>query len=76
MAGWALSAVVTEDFLNAIAAEGVGEGIEVEGFRQSFNLPMLGPLDLGIDREQFGDRERSAIGDPSGGIGCYARDRK
>ena len=49
MAGWALSTVVSEAFLNAIAAEGVGDGVEVAGFRQAFNLPMLGALDLGVD---------------------------
>lgn len=45
---WALSAVVTEEFLNTLARNGIGDGVEAAEFRQQFNLPMLGSLDLGI----------------------------
>lgn len=45
---WALSATVTEEFLNALARNGVGPGIEATELRQQFNLPMLGAIDLGV----------------------------
>lgn len=45
---WALSAVVTEEFLNALARSGIGEGVEAGEVRQSFDLPLLGHLDLGV----------------------------
>ncbi|MFN8051839.1 MAG: hypothetical protein U0Q22_10405 [Acidimicrobiales bacterium] len=45
---WALSAVVSEEFLNTLARNGIGDGIEAAEFRQQFNLPLLGSLDLGV----------------------------
>ena len=45
---WALAAVVSEEFLNRLASTGIGDGIEAAEFRQQFNLPMLGSLDLGV----------------------------
>lgn len=45
---WALSAIVSEQFLNALARSGVGDGIEAEEVRQEFNLPMLGSVDVGV----------------------------
>lgn len=45
---WALSAIVSEQFLNALARSGVGSGIEVEEVRQHFQLPMLGSVDVGV----------------------------
>ncbi len=43
---WALSAVVSEQFLNGLAAAGIGDGIEVEPLRNTFQLPMMGPMEL------------------------------
>lgn len=45
---WALSVAVSEEFLNALALSGIGEGIEAPPLRQTFNLPMLGPIDLSV----------------------------
>ncbi len=43
---WALSAVVSEQFLNGLAAAGIGDGSEVEPLRNTFQLPMMGPMEL------------------------------
>lgn len=45
---WALAATVSEEFLNHLAEQGIGDGLEPTEVRQSFNLPMLGPLDLTV----------------------------
>ena len=45
---WALSAVVSEEFLNTLARNGIGDGIAAAEFRQQFHLPMMGSLDLSI----------------------------
>lgn len=47
-AHWALSVVVSEEFLNTLARNGIGPGIEAAELRQQFNLPMLGSVDLSI----------------------------
>jgi hypothetical protein len=46
---WAVAVAVSEDFLNRLAAEGVGEGIQAGAVRQSFALPLMGEVDLTID---------------------------
>jgi len=46
---WALSVVVSEEFLNTLARNGIGDGIPAAEFRQEFNLPMLGSLDMSIN---------------------------
>jgi hypothetical protein len=43
---WALSVVVSERFLNGLAATGIGDGIVVEPMRKTFQLPMMGPMEL------------------------------
>lgn len=43
---WALSLTVSEEFLNAIAEDGIGAGVTVEPLRQTLSLPMLGDVDL------------------------------
>ena len=45
---WALSLTVSEEFLNALAAAGVGDGISVPAFRETFPLPMLGDIELSM----------------------------
>lgn len=45
---WALSVVVSEEFLNSLARNGIGDGIAAAELRQQFNLPMLGSIDLSI----------------------------
>ena len=45
---WALSVVVSEEFLNTLARNGIGDGIAAAELRQQFNLPMLGSIDLSI----------------------------
>ena len=47
-AKWALSVVVTDEFLNALAVNGIGVGIEAAEFRQTFHVPMLGAVDLSV----------------------------
>jgi len=45
---WAVSIVVPEEFLNRLAASGIGDGIVTPGFAQTFQLPMMGPMDLAV----------------------------
>jgi len=45
---WALSAVVSEEFLNTLARNGIGDGIAAADVRQQFNLPLLGSVDLSV----------------------------
>lgn len=47
-AHWALSVVVSEEFLNTLARNGVGDGIEAAELRRTFDLPLLGALDLSV----------------------------
>ncbi len=47
-ARWAVTAVVTEDFLNHMAEKGIGDGVDGPEIAQSFTLPMMGPLDLEV----------------------------
>ena len=68
---WALSAVVSEEFLNTLARNGIGDGIEAAELRQQFNLPLLGSIDLSIGMvivevsfqmlEEHGDRLLATI---------------
>ena len=45
---WALSVAVSEEFLNALAVGGIGEGIVAPELRQHFSLPMMGAVDLSV----------------------------
>lgn len=45
---WALAAVVSEEFLNGMSRQGIGDGVVVEPFRQVFSLPMMGDIDLSV----------------------------
>ena len=45
---WALSLTVPEVFLDELAHAAVGDGIEVAAFRNVFQLPMMGPLELAV----------------------------
>ena len=45
---WAVSVVVSEAFLNGMAASGIGDGIEAPGFRNTFHLPMMGPIEMSV----------------------------
>jgi hypothetical protein len=45
---WALSLTVPEPFLEELARAAVGDGIEVAAFRNVFQLPMKGPLELSV----------------------------
>lgn len=47
-ARWALSVVVTDEFLNTFAANGIGDGVEVSEFTQAFHVPMLGSVELSV----------------------------
>lgn len=46
---WAVTGVITERFLNELAAEGIGDGVEVPGFRSTFQLPMMGPVEISVE---------------------------
>ena len=46
--GWALAVAVTEEFLNRLAAEGIGDGIATEPLRRRFAVPMMGEVDLEV----------------------------
>ncbi len=46
--GWALAVAVTEEFLNRLAVEGIGEGVEAEPLRQGFSMPMMGEVDVEV----------------------------
>lgn len=43
-----MSLTVSEDFLNALAISGIGEGISVPAFRETFPIPMLGEIELSM----------------------------
>ena len=43
-----MTVTVPQEFLNALAAAGIGDGIEVEEFRNVFQLPMMGPIELSV----------------------------
>lgn len=45
---WALSAIVSDQFLNAMALTGLGGGVVVDEFRQSFGVPMMGTVELAV----------------------------
>ena len=45
---WALSIAVSEEFLNTLAVNGIGDGIVAPDFRETFSLPMIGELDLSV----------------------------
>jgi hypothetical protein len=45
---WAAAVVVPADFLNALAAHGIGEGVVAPPFRNIFSMPMLGPIELSV----------------------------
>ncbi len=45
---WALSLTVPETLLDEFARAAVGDGIEVAEFRNVFQLPMMGPLELAV----------------------------
>jgi len=45
---WALSAVISEQFLNALSRAGLRDGMHVEAFRQTFFVPMMGPVELSV----------------------------
>jgi len=45
---WALSLTVSEGFLNQLAATGIGDGVEVPVFRETFPMPMLGEIELAM----------------------------
>lgn len=49
---WAATAVVTQDFLNHMAEKGLADGVDGPELSQSFNLPMMGSLDL-VVRTRF-----------------------
>lgn len=53
---WALSLTVPETLLNELAQAGVGDGIEVAAFRNVFQLPMMGPLELAVSMTITGVR--------------------
>ena len=67
----ALSIAVSEEFLNGIARAGIGDGLAAAESRQTFNVPFLGLLDIGIVltivevsfemRERHGDRLLATI---------------
>jgi hypothetical protein len=44
----AVALVVPEEFLNRLAARGVGEGIAAPVLRNTFHLPMMGPLEMSV----------------------------
>lgn len=48
-APWAVSLTVPEELLNELAAAGIGDGITVAEFRNVFQLPMMGPLELAVN---------------------------
>jgi hypothetical protein len=56
----ALALRVTESFLNDLAAALVGGGIEVPAFRNTFQLPMMGPLELEVGMTILGVSFRAA----------------
>jgi hypothetical protein len=68
---WAAAIVVPADFLNALAAHGIGEGVVAPSFRNTFALPMLGPVELSVGmtitsvtfemRASDGDRLRATV---------------
>jgi hypothetical protein len=45
---WAAAVVVPAEFLNALAAHGIGAGVEVPPLRNTFSLPMMGPVELTV----------------------------
>lgn len=45
---WAVSIVVPEECLNQLARSGIGDGLETEGFSNTFQLPMMGPVTLEV----------------------------
>jgi len=44
----AVALVVPEEFLNRLAARGVGDGIAAPVLRNTFHLPMMGPLEMSV----------------------------
>ena len=68
---WAAAVVVPADFLNALAAHGIGEGVVAPPFRNIFSMPMLGPIELSVSmtivsvsfemRAGDGDRLRATV---------------
>ena len=45
---WAAAVVVPAEFLNALAAHGTGEGVVAPPLRNTFSLPMMGPVELTV----------------------------
>jgi hypothetical protein len=43
---WAVSMMITEEFLDGLAVAAIGDGIDVTPLRQVFQLPMMGPIEL------------------------------
>lgn len=62
-ARWALSVVITDEFLNTFAVNGIGEGVEVAEFVQTFHVPMLGAVELAVGMSIVGVEFRMRAGD-------------
>lgn len=45
---WAVALAIPAEFLNTLAAHGIGEGVEVPELRDVVQLPMMGPMELRV----------------------------
>ncbi|MCC6225496.1 MAG: hypothetical protein IT195_03705 [Microthrixaceae bacterium] len=45
---WAVALVIPADFLNTLAEHGIGDGVEAPELRDTFQLPMMGPMEVSV----------------------------